>query len=624
MAKSKRRYFIKRLFLACLLLVFVIALTANLILAAHKDRITQTLNNNFIKPVSVSGIYYLPPNYIIVRDLVISENKAGEGKQILKIPTIHATFSLSRLVSDKEFYISVIHCFALKADYNEFLNFLKNNLPNLLDSIRRLLKENMTFSIKGARLYSTRNDGHVSSIKIDSFIKLTGNNLFASGVVEKNKYTLTGVLMPNALEVEKFELTNGNLHCGLWGWVGSTTELKGFIFVNNPDMNLFMLDIDTKIKFDLPLVKVENLSFTINNNPVKLSGKMFLSKPFSCDLTLSSNFRGMENNPDSPLKNINLIASLSSQKDDSLRINSIIKINFPEKDIIHEPLEKIQIHLKDLNISYKEPGALNVRAKEINIFLRAPDTLYAIDLKEPHGKINNLANNSRLLRFSSRFYDGTLEGRSQAALNGFKPFINASLNINEADAAKMGDISEHFPEMSGKLSSWIFFNNYPQPVLKGNLLISNGSLDNSDFFKWLGGIFNLPSIKKVAFTSVSSDFIADNSGFDLKNIRLDTDDVKLRGNFKIGENDLVSSKISVTFATMLLQRSQKFTPLLNLLDTKPEFLDFNFQLSGDLHKMNFQWLRSDFKDELQRKIPNFVKRGLEKKAEKMFESIPEK
>ena len=155
MAKSKRRYFIKRLFLACLLLVFVIALTANLILAAHKDRITQTLNNNFIKPVSVSGIYYLPPNYIIVRDLVISENKAGEGKQILKIPTIHATFSLSRLVSDKEFYISVIHCFALKADYNEFLNFLKNNLPNLLDSIRRLLKENMTFSIKGARLFST-------------------------------------------------------------------------------------------------------------------------------------------------------------------------------------------------------------------------------------------------------------------------------------------------------------------------------------------------------------------------------------------------------------------------------------------------------------------------------------
>ena len=113
MAKSKRRYFIKRIFLACLLLVIILTLTTNLILTAHKDRITQTLNNNFIKLVSVSGIYYLPPHFVVIRDLIISENKTGGGKQILKIPTIHATFSLSRLISDEDFYLSVIHCFAL-------------------------------------------------------------------------------------------------------------------------------------------------------------------------------------------------------------------------------------------------------------------------------------------------------------------------------------------------------------------------------------------------------------------------------------------------------------------------------------------------------------------------------
>jgi hypothetical protein len=332
----------------------------------------------------------------------------------------------------------------------------------------------------------------------------------------------------------------------------------------------------------------------------------------------------MENNSKSPLKNINLIASVSSHKDNSFKINSILRIDFPEKDNMQVPIEKIKINLKNLTISSKEPAVLNIKTKELNIFCKTTSNTYTINLKEARAKLNNLGNNSRLLRFSSLFYDGSLEGRSQIAFKRFMPIINTSLNIKEADTNEMGQISIHFPELSGKLSSWIFFNNYPQPTFKGKLLISNGTLNNSDFFKWLGGIFNLPSLKKMAFRLLSSEFIADNSEFSLNNMRLDSDHVKLKGNFKIGENDLVSSKVSLAFATILLEKSRNFTPLLNLLDNKPEFLDFNFQLSGNLRKMNFQWLRSDFKDELQKKIPNFVKRGLEKKAQSMFDSIPEK
>ena len=268
-----------------------------------------------------------------------------------------------------------------------------------------------------------------------------------------------------------------------------------------------------------------------------------------------------------------------------------MKIDFPEEDNIQTPLKKIQINLKNLIVSSKENAVLNIKTKEIDIFCKITETPYIFKLKEFHAKLSDLSNNSRLLRFSSPFYGGHLEGRNQIAFNGFTPIINASFNIKEADTGEMEEIFTHFPKLSGKLSSRIFFNNYPQPAFKGNLLISNGAMNNSDFFKWLGSIFNLPSIKKMGFNSVSSDFIADNSGFSLKNIHLDSDDVKLRDDFKIGENDLVSSKISLTFATMLLQKSRKFTPLLNLLDTKPEFLNFNFQLSGDLHKMNFQWLR---------------------------------
>ena len=394
MAKSKRRYFIKRLFLACFFLVVTLTLAANLILAARKNSIAQSFSNNFIKPATVSGIYYLPPNFVIVRNLTISGSKSGENKQILRIPVIYANFSLLRLISDKNLYISAIHCFNPKAEYKDLFGFAKDNLPKLLDSIRSLPKQNITLSIRGARLYSIRNGRPVSSIKINSLIKLNGNKLSASGTAGKSIYSLKGLLMPNGLDVEKFELTNGDLHCGLWGWVSSAfTELKGYIFISSVDMNLFILDIECRMKFNLPLVQVERLNFSINNNPVNLSGKMLLDKPFSCDFKLLSDFRGMENKPKGPLKKINVIASLSSQEDNSLKINSIIKIDFPEKDGIQAQFETIQINFKNLNISSKDPSIFNIKTKEIGILYKTRNSPYAINLEEIHAKLNNLNSN---------------------------------------------------------------------------------------------------------------------------------------------------------------------------------------------------------------------------------------
>jgi len=37
--------------------------------------------------------------------------------------------------------------------------------------------------------------------------------------------------------------------------------------------------------------------------------------------------------------------------------------------------------------------------------------------------------------------------------------------------------------------------------------------------------------------------------------------------------------------------------------------------------MNFQWLESDFKDELKQTIPNFAKKGFEEEVNRIIESI---
>ena len=107
------------------------------------------------------------------------------------------------------------------------------------------------------------------------------------------------------------------------------------------------------------------------------------------------------------------------------------------------------------------------------------------------------------------------------------------------------------------------------------------------------------------------------------NMDLDATDVKIEGYFRLKENDLVSSKMFLSLRSNLLQKSPRFTPLLRLINAKQELIKFNFQLSGNLHGMNFQWLKSGFKDDLQKAIPNFAKRGFEEKIEKVIGSILE-
>jgi len=71
----------------------------------------------------------------------------------------------------------------------------------------------------------------------------------------------------------------------------------------------------------------------------------------------------------------------------------------------------------------------------------------------------------------------------------------------------------------------------------------------------------------------------------------------------------------------LIGTSSKFKPLLKLLATDTAPLDFNFQLSGFLDRMNFKWLDSDFKKKLEKRLSPRIKRKIEKQIEEVIESI---
>lgn len=631
MTNSKHGFItkLKLLFFFFCLIILAFTVAVNFILAKNKSLITQTLNKHFFKPIGIENIFYLPPNIIMVRNFSLSENKTTPDKKLLNIALSYTSFSLSELTRNKALRISSLTGLGLAVKSSDFLSFLKDNFTKLFDFITGLPKQDFKLSLRQIRFEPGGNSVYPAGTKGSLNLEVKKQVVSASGSAGKDTFSFKGVLSGRQIIIENLKLDGGYLNGQFWGGLSSDlAELKGFILINNLNpvkktaaKKLFILDIDSRIKFAFPHVEIERLNFSLNNNPVKLTARMLFSNAFSCDFKLLSDFRGLDNQSDSRLKRISLLASLSSQGKNSIKLNGELDINFTEykKDFL--PLEKLRIRVQDLFFSLREPLVFQISASVLNLFSKTSANLYTVNLTDLKCKAYQFDNGIRPIRFSAQFYGGRLDGRAKIEMRDFFPVISAAVRVKDVDANKLENLLIHFSKVYGQLSSQIFFINYPQLIFNGTAYLHEGYLNDFEFLKWLAKLFDLPSLKKVAFNKASSNFIVDKDGAEIHNMRLDSENLKIDGNFKLKEADMVASRISLSIRKKLLRESAKFNALLNFLATKQDWIKFNFQLSGNLHKMNFQWLKSDFKDELQRGMPNFVQRNLEKKLESMIESI---
>lgn len=626
---SRHKYFIKlkKLLFFCCALVLSLTIAANIILALYKNKIIQTLNNHFFRPVSVENIFYLPPNFIVLKGISISENKIR--RKILNIPISCTPFSLSSLLLNRNFQITSAYSLGLNIDLNRFLSFTKENFTQILDFLTRLPNRDFRLIARGMTINSFGKNIYPDNTKANLNLKINGTAISALGSAGKNLFNLQGSLAEKQINIDNFKLRSKDTNSQFRGKLSpSIVEFKGFVLMNNlnPEQwpglkDILILDIDSRITIASEHIKIEQLNFSINNNPVRLTADIFLSNPLTCNLKFSSDFRGLDNKREERLKNIALIAEIASHDDQTIALNGSLNIDSPEQNKKSLPLEKLKLDVKNALLSFKEPSGLKMAASQMDLFSQTSANTYNINLENFSAESLRSDKNLQSVNFSAQLYDGTLQGKGQIKMQQFMPVVSADIQVKDVSADKLEGLLIHFSKVRGKLSSQMFFTNYPRLVLKGLAHIRDGSLNNFEFLKWLANLFDLPSLKKIEFSTASADFIADKEGAGMYNMDLDSTDVKIKGYFGLKESAMVSSKMFLSLRSSLLQKSPRFAVLLRLINAKQELIKFNFQLSGSLHGMNFQWLKSDFKDELQKAIPNFAKRGFEAKVEKVIESI---
>lgn len=660
-----RKYLIK---LSFFFIIFVLSVTSaatiylNLILAKSKNGILQKGQKYFAaQRLSVENAIYLPPHFIIIQNAFLLEESASARGQLMSVPLIVARFSLQDLLEKKGLSLSGISLYRPEADYERFYNFLHDNWTQILEFIKQLPRQDFGIAVKEARLEQVKGNGRLRHISANFFLRLKNGLAIGYGTVSSDTgaftgipfyYRFKGLLKDNGFSLENAECVRKNSYAKLWGdFSGSVLSLNGFAFIDTlsaeairqkgpfnikeyllrpatqlpgidlSKVNVNILDIDFRLKTGFPHFEIERLNFTLNNNPVSVKANLAFSRPVALDIHafLSQSQKSAMENP----KRLELYLR-GILEHDAFRGEGRLNFDFVKKKKANPPLERLELDFKQLILFLSGYPRLSIAVGELSLLCATETNTYSMLLNDAHAGTALGEGREKFVKFHSSFYDGLLKGWGRLDTGMHPARITSGISVKGVSANKLKGLLIHFSKVYGKLSGQMNFSTSPDLALKGAMVIHNGYLRDFEFFKWLADFFALEALRRIEFERALANFTIDTQGASLHDIELGSKDVGLGGYFGLGANDLVSSKISLSLTKELLGESSKFSRLLKLVGQDLNLLRFNFQLSGILHAINFQWLKSDLKKELQDKIPNFIERRIERGIEEAIESVSEK
>jgi hypothetical protein len=652
--------------------IILLTLAINIFLSKSRAAIEKELDNCLGKKFSIKRITYLPPHFITVSDITISDISGNEKKPAFFVPKTKLTFDLKKIINRKGFIFTKITFNNTKINQTPFNRFLKENKEKIKIFIESLSKDDpIIILLKNTSLISPQKDNSHTNFNINAALKINSKYLISFGSINPERvffkedklflkhygqpllYNFKGLFIGNNFIIDKAEIKKEKVYSKFWGMLkNDTLRLNGFLCETGPaDQNIFkklnlddadkfaltygcllpnenspkppsylnIFDINCLLKLAIPDIQIENITFTYKNTPLRIKGNLSLLDPNSLNLVISSYPPEFQSTAPKHQKRFEVKLGGNFQEEEFTG-NLTIELFKNIKD--KNPSQKLDTLLKNLSFSFTEKQNLKLYCQQADVSYTTEDTSYKLEFTDFTNTFDLKDDQIKLAKFKSLLYDGTIEGESKINI-GNKPIqCSSDINIKGVSAEKLNFLLDYFSKVYGTMDSKIHYTNSPSSNLRGTITIHNGYLDQFEFFKWLAKTFKLPSLKKLDFKKLSMEFIVDDESAKLDNINLEAKDVAIDGYFTLQENDLVSSKISIALSRELMETS-KFRSLARSLDEDITSLSLDFQLSGLFNTMNFQWLDSLFKEKMQDRIPNFIERGIEKRLEIFIQSIYE-
>jgi len=630
-------------------LFLLLHLVANVYLGSIKNKILGEVEKIVTHPVTYKQALFFFPNQIIIQNASISKD-ATHSESMLQIPNIRLSFSLYHLVRKREIVLDQVLIDKPQVKDYKTLPIVKDEIVRIVEYIRQLPRVDLKLIVQSASFRLGRFRNESAQITMDANFDLVGDTITIQGDFQKDlllfdqdkmervagmeyEYSFKGSFEEEYFLLQRFEINEDQFKMNFWGNVRNQNwQLNGFAFIRDSEkgqrvgesqlsldqegISHYFNDIDCQFKLTNNMFDIRRLQFSFDGTPFEAGGKFLMESHLSFSIHIVGNPTKEHNNILKPFENIQLALN-GYYKDSTFFSNGSMKFHFNEQTGQY-PLESVEFSFKDLQAYTKNETQFMMKLMETKLSLNNEKEYFEmnnltvlLDITDPFNHMFELKGPLYDGKFNSILHFAT--GKSQATLD-----VSANINFEDVQLSKVKGLLFDFSTLNGSLSSRLSFQNRPANQLNGEIVINNGTLNNHEFQDWLSVYFDLDPLKSVSYDRLAATFVWNNSEMDFQDVAFQSEDVKANGYFRLGQKDLVASKFSLAFTRGLMKHSDSFKPVLKRLDENKSIFKFDFQLSGKLEAINFEWSPSELKSEIANIIPGFMQRKLERSVEQLI------
>ena len=543
--------------------------------------------------ISYSATYYRFPNYLIFQDIKIL---SAEGKPMLQASRV--VIGLSFPLFSSAAYLNSMVIDDMTVNFPTLKDYWAKRGKQICEWIKTIPKENMHLLVPNGRI-QLKNKPQDEAIDFQIDLHLNQDQISAHGFwdnKDKFNYEILGSIRDSGFDLDKLTLKDQSSSANLWGsWHNDNIDWKGFIFYDK----FYILDIEGHLKMQKENIVLKQLSFTIDGDAVGASGQCSKQKFFQCDADLAYWRGGPSVNTQGIFKNINMhLHAQNTPQGLVLRGQADLYSLFNPSSPI--PLQKAHLDFENLTYQIINGNFLKLRIKQAQSILSIQGNERKLLLENILASFNFSQPYKKFITLSGKIFAGHFYSRIFFDTTSF-PWQIKSQNTFEGLHIYQGLLSGDFT-----------FQSAQDLELSGILALHHGSFNNTHFLDWLAKILQMPSLNQASGVDLSCRFRIDKGSKILDDIKLNTDDINLSGFYHLDADDLVSSQASARFSKKLLSESPIGRKIIGLVHGAWT-LPFEFSLSGNAYRMNFQWNNSPLKDKVRQHMFLFFERMIDER-----------
>jgi len=295
------------------------------------------------------------------------------------------------------------------------------------------------------------------------------------------------------------------------------------------------------------------------------------------------------------------------------------------RNLARDTVQEFAFDLRDFRLGYDEDLYLYSRYFDVDLKTMLRDGA-SVDVFERgvefeyfFGVLRKLPDGFGFKHVKASCYGGNLEGEVFFTPVKKQLYARGELHVREVNIRKYTEVSSPQSTLTrGQLGGDLRFDNREEEQVKGQIFVANGEIERNPILNAVADYLGILSLKRLPFGDLSIYFKGGRGDYNV-DVELTSSLVNAQLESKVIHHDTMDGYLSASLSSELLNESRSFSRLLKYLKHDEPYVVFPFKISSYISSPRILWLKNEFKEKIQNKLPERNKRYLQGQINKFVE-----